>query len=291
MKTFKTIYLITIITITVCVVGLFGARRFGRLSGLFGSPDIVKDSVKTEPFQEIQLEADVADFKIIEGDEYRVDYSYPSNITVTGKVENGVLKVNVRGKVNKNGNNFLRINGKGIQTVDTKLTIVVPEGSDLSKIDLSVDAGNIELKDRVFDDVVIASAACNVELYKITSDKVKITADTGKILVEKSTSKDAEFTLSAGALEVNDSTFDTVDVTGSLGSIRFDESDFTKGDIESSLGEVIVDGNFEDLTIKTSLGQIRVDSENIEKAKLNLSMDMGEIEVNGDKKGGEYKQN
>ena len=81
-----------------------------------------------------------------------------------------------------------------------------------------------------------------------------------------------------------------MDATGSLGSIRFDESDFTKGDIESGLGEVIVDGNFEDLTIKTSLGQIRVDSENIEKAKLDLSMDMGEIEVNGDKKGGVYKQ-
>ncbi len=289
MKTFKTIYLITIITITICVVGLFGARRFGRIGGLFGNPDIVRDSVKTEPFQAGEMQADIADFSIVEGDEYRVDYAYPSNITVTGKVENGILKVTVHGKNNYN-NNFLRIHKKGIQTVDTKLTIVVPEESDLSKIDLDVDAGNIVLNNRVFDKIKIDSDACNVELNRITADFADISADAGRILVEKSALKDAEFKVSAGTLEVNDSTLDTVKAEGSMGSIRFDESDFTDGDLSSDLGEVVVDGNFENLQIKTSLGQIRVDSENIDKAELDLSMEMGEIEVNGEKKGGEYKK-
>ena len=62
MKTVKTIYLIVIISITVFVVGFFGARKIRAFSGLFSDADIVKDSVTVEPFKEVKLVADVANF-------------------------------------------------------------------------------------------------------------------------------------------------------------------------------------------------------------------------------------
>ena len=69
MKTVKTIYLIVIISITVFVVGFFGARKIRAFSGLFSDADIVKDSVTVEPFKEVKLVADVANFTIVEGDD------------------------------------------------------------------------------------------------------------------------------------------------------------------------------------------------------------------------------
>ncbi len=290
MKTFKTIYLTVMILTTICVVGLFGTRRFMIFKGWFSDADIVKESVQVEPFKEIILDADVADFTIVEGEEYRVDYEYPSNIAVKGKVENEVLNLSVIGKKNT-GYGLFEVDGKGINTVDTKLTVVVPKGSEVKVADLTIRAGQIRLSDRDFDTLKADCAAGNLDLKKVKADKLEVKADAGNVEIDDSTFEDAKFTLATGALNVEDSVIGNLEAQNNMGTLTLYKTNFTKGTLESNLGKVDVDGEFEELKIVSNLGGINVDSENIENAKLDLSVDLGDIIVNGEKKTPAYTQN
>lgn len=290
MKTAKTIYLIVIILVTVAVVGFFGARRIRAFRGMFTDADIVKESVSLEPFKEIRLDADIADFTIVEGEEYRIDYEYPSNMTLKGEVDKETLKIELKGKKN-NSFSLIRIDGNSVKTAEPKLKVVVPAGTDFEKVDLQIDAGNVTLSDRVIVELIADSDAGNFNLSKITAGKTNITADAGNIEIKDSTLGDCDLKTSAGRIKVDDSVMNSADAETSMGEIDFDNTTFEKGNIISDMGAVSVDGNFEELTCRTSLGKISVDSDSIDEAKLDLYMDMGDIKVNGESKGTEFKQN
>ena len=290
MRTLKTLYLIVLITVTVFVVGFFGARRLKFFRNMFSGNDIKKESVVVEPFKSIQMDAEVSDFTIIEGNEYRVDYEYPENISVKGKVENEVLIIEAKGKSNS-GFSFLKFDKKGINTIDPKLTVTVPAGTQLDKTNLTINAGNINLSGRTLTDLDISCNAGNITLGNVTSDKVNIKTDAGNIEIKDSTLGDCDFSTSAGRIAVSDTTMQSVDGITNMGEINLKDITLGKGDLESNLGAVSVDGDFERLKVLTNMGKISVDSEHIENAELDLQMDLGDITVNGTSKGSSFKQN
>lgn len=286
MKVFKTIYLITIITITVLVVGLFSARRFGKWFGIFNGTKVVETRVDLEPFQSIKLDADVADFTIVEADGYSAAYKYPEKYTINGKVENGVLNIKVKG----NDAFYLNFDNAGIRPADTKLTVYVPEGTKLDSIDLEINAGNITISDRIIDSVKVDCDAANLELSEITSDKVNVKADAGNVEISDSVFGDTQIDTSAGRVSLKDTSLGDLTVKTNMGDVNLDKVIFKKGSVNSNLGEVDVNGDFEELKVDNNMGAINVDNEKIADAKVELSIDLGEIVVNGDNKGTSYKQ-
>ena len=290
MKVFKTIYLVFIILITIAVVGFFGARRIGRYAGWFDNGGIVKDSVELEPFTAIEMDAEVVEFSIIEDDEYRVDYEYPSNINVNGKVENGVLKITVKGSPNTSFG-FLRFDNSGFKTVDPILTVVVPEGTKLDSIDMKVNAGDIRLDNRVIDDFKADINAGNMELDGITSEKMIIETDAGNVEIFDSTIKDLDIKTDAGAISVDQSTSEKVKAGANMGNIKFYNDKFSEGEFESDMGKIAIDGEFDKIKAESSMGEISIDSETIDDAEVEVSVDLGKISINGDNKGNYFKQN
>ena len=289
MKVFKTIYLIAIITITVLVVGLFGARRFGNWFGFFGGQKMVEAEVDLEPFKSIELEGDVADFSIVEGDDYHVEYKYPSNITVTGNVENDVLKVKVKGKQNSSTGLFV-FDKRGINTVDTTLVVYVPEGTQLDKVDLQINAGNVKISDFNINTLKADCDAANMELSEITSDNVDLVADAGNLEMDDCIFGDCKMVTSAGNISLDHSVVKDLEAETSMGRVELFSTTFEKGKINSNLGEISVDGSFNELTAETDMGKISVECENLDEAKLDLSVDLGEITVNGLEKGSHFEQ-
>ena len=290
MKAAKTIYIIAIVLITVLVVFFFGGRRFREIRGIFNGGDIVKDSVKLEPFSEIELNADVADLRIEEGDEYRVDYEYPSNISVKGNVDHDVLKIKVEGKKSKNVFPFV-FSKRGVETVDTKLKVIVPKGTEIKKADFVIKAGSVNLSDRVIDELKADCEAGSLNLYNITSNKVEVEADAGNIEVDKCTMEDCDFRTSAGRIYIDSSVMKDINSHTDMGEIFIDSVTFEKGEISSSMGTITIDGDYKELKSETNMGSLSVNCDNLDSAKLDLSVDMGSLTVNGDGKGKSYKQN
>ena len=290
MKTFKTIYLVGIIFITIFVVGFFGARRIGRMVGWFDNGGVVKDSVKLEPFTSIELDADYVDFNIVEDNEYRVDYEYPSNMNVNGKVENGVLKITVKGTPNTSFS-FFQFDKTGIKTVNPSLTVVVPEGTKFDSVDLKANAGDIRLDERIIDSFKAEMDAADLELDSITAEKMNIQTDAGSVEIFDSSIGDLEVSTSAGEISMNSSVSDSVKVSANMGNIEFFNNTFSKGEFKSDMGKISVDGEFEEIKAESSMGEISVENENIGTAKVDLSVDLGKVSVNGVNKGNSYKQN
>ena len=289
MKTVKTIYLIVIISITVFVVGFFGARKIRAFSGLFSDADIVKDSVTVEPFKEVKLVADVANFTIVEGDDYHVDYEYPDSMALKGKVENEVLKIELKGKKNQ-GFGFLKFDKNGIKSAEPKITVYVPKGTELSKADLTISAGNVNLSDKIFDSLKADCDAGNINLNKITANKVEIEADAGNIEINHSVLGDCEYHTSAGRIAIDNTVMNKVEAETSMGEIDLDNIIFANGEVNSDMGAITIDGSFDELKSHTSMGRISIDNEKLDTAKMDLSVDMGEVVVNGNGKGSSFKQ-
>lgn len=287
MKTAKTIYLIVIITLTVLIVGFFGARRIHAFGDFFSDVNIKKDSATVEPFKEIKLDADIANFTILEGDDYHVDYEYPDNMVLKGKVENEVLKIELKGKSGQSFGLF-RIGKTGIKTAEPKITVYVPKGTELEKMSLTIDAGNINLADRFIGDIQMDCDAANVILQGITSNKVGLKADAGNIEIQDSTLGDCDFDTSAGRIDVDNTVMNSTEVKSDMGEINMDSVTFSKGKVDSEMGSVSVDGIFEELTSHTSMGKISVSGDSVEEAKLDLRVDMGEVSVNGSSRGSSY---
>ncbi len=286
MKAAKAIYLIVIISVTIFVVGFFGARRLRAFQGLFSDADIVKESVELEPFKKIDLKADVVNFDIAEGENYRIDYEYPDYMTLKGDVDNDTLKIELKGKKNSSFG-FFRIdpNGNGIKTVEPKIRVTVPKGTELDKVDLIVSAGNINLSDRVIDEIKADCDAGNLNLSKITANKTEIQADAGNIEIKDSVLGDSEYCTSAGRIAIDDTVMNSVSAETNMGEIDFDNTTFGKGEVNSNMGSISIDGTFDELKSHADMGKISVDNENKDNAKYDLSLDMGQITVNGDSKG------
>lgn len=289
MKTAKTIYLIAIIFITVVVVAFFGGRKIKAFRGLFTDVDVVKDSATLEPFKEIELDANAVNFTVVDGEDYHVDYEYPSYMTLKGDVDHETLKIELKGK-QKDSFGFLRLDKGGLHTVEPRITVTVPKGSELAKMYLKINAGNVTLSKRIIEELDVDCDAGNFNINEITSNKVKVLTEAGNIEIDDSTLGDCEFGTSAGRISVDETVMNNVTVETNMGEINFDGTTFAKGEAESNMGSVKIDGNFEELKCNTNMGEISVDSESIDNAKLDLSVDLGEVKVNGNSKGSSFVQ-
>ena len=73
-----------------------------------------------------------------------------------------------------------------------------------------------------------------------------------------------------------------------MGDFEIETSDIAKVKWDSSMGKITLKGTFVNLELEDSMGDIKIDSESAWTGKLETSM--GDIVVNGAKKGDSYSQ-
>ncbi len=293
MKSLKVIYIIAIFTITALIAAIVLGVRFGRCakfainnSGAFGDP--VTNSVSADAFTEIELKADIAAFEIKKGSDYHVEYTFPSNFTVKVKSSDGKLEIEAKGN-EWNGLSFLGNNVKSIKE-SYKVTVFVPEGTNLDNFKADVDAGSICLNDMLIADIDIEGDASNVEMSNIEASETEIKTDAGNIEIKNSSLGKFNVKADAGNIQLSKTTALDIVAHTDAGNIELKDATFKTGNFESSMGNVEIEGTFDSVDVECSLGAISIDAEN-DDARINANVDLGSIEINGKNiKGRSYNQ-
>ena len=285
MKALKAIYIIAIFVVTAVIITFFAARRFGFFKG---GESMVEETVSTSPFTAADIEADILNLRIEEGEEYAVEYAYPASLVPSIKMDGDTVVIKSHGK---NGFHVSFGNGRdGNNLSGTRLVLIVPKGTDFKELKVEADAGNINIEGYTFDRTEIECDAANVNFNEVTSAKTTIDSDAGNIQIRDSALGKCKLSADAGNIEVKDSTMETLEVETDLGNVDLRSATFEKGEMSSSMGRIAVDGTFEELKAESDLGSISVDSEDIKDTKLDLSVSLGSITVDGKQKGKSYQQ-
>ena len=137
----RTIYLLILTVATVgCVI--FGTLWNVGLNFSFShhnvSGNMVEKSGELEAFDSIVMDMDVMGIEIKNGSGYSIRYCCTDNLIPEYKVKNGVLYVTQEQKIHYNTNN-------------ADMTLTLPSGTDLKKIDIRVDVGDVTLSDLTAD--------------------------------------------------------------------------------------------------------------------------------------------
>ena len=289
---FRAIYISILVTVTVAVIGV-SCWRYGRelISGFqfhIGSGGVTTitnanlasehEYFSVEAFENIDVEASVAVFTIEYGDEYAVELVYPREIMPEVKVVGDTLYVDT-----PTGN----VQNYSVGTNNFAMIVTVPEGTDFDKINLDINAGDIEL-DGINADVLTANVdAGNFELKNTKLENLDVNAAAGNIEIKDSEIKGATLEANAGSVMVKNTKIEDIEVKTDLGSVDI-KTDFETGKFSSSLGSIVVKGNFDSVICRCSWGSVEITCDNTD-AKYDIETDLGSIVVNNKSYVKQYK--
>ncbi len=197
---------------TLTGVALHGFRDLNKLPGdwHFGNWSIYEGSGNTETytlrgdsaeFTSMDLDIDLCDVEFKQGDEYLIEMTYDAEMTQPDiSIEDGKLVVNT------NTEHYISGDENGFTMT---LEITVPEGTTLSKADLSFDA-------------------CQVDLSKLDATILNLNMDIGELTIEMLAFDNAEFDLNlcdATIQMVGEDANYSYDITIDLGSMTVDGQD------------------------------------------------------------------
>ncbi|MCR4669773.1 MAG: DUF4097 domain-containing protein [Saccharofermentans sp.] len=291
MKLAKILYTISIFVITGFVI-LFSMGC--RLSGLgivnpfrYVDTKIVTNEEELEAFKSIDVDTNIVNFKIEEGDGYKVKTEFPSELDTKINVEGDTLKVEVKGK---DGVNFDIVNfGNGISDKRCNLTVVIPKGasSSLENLKIVSNAGNVNLDDLSFEKIDIDCDASNIDIKDIVSRKCTIDTNAGNVQIKDCDLGDLAVKTNAGNIEFDKTKMTDLEIKSNMGNIDLDDVTFGKGNIESDVGNIEVDGTYDELKAESDIGAISASSDK-DDTVFDLDTDIGAVTVNGKSKGRSY---
>ena len=196
---------------------------------------------------EIIMDIDFAEISIKTGDEFSVHYSVPEALEPKVELKNGTLEVKSPSSNNINFN-------FGNVKFDNFIIITIPEDSELARISMDVDAGDIHLDDLNVSKFQITVDAGNVQLDNITSNRMEIEADADNIEIRKSDIEDLNIEVDAGNVELYDSTVGTFIAEVDAGNIESHDCTIDGGRCDTDLGNISLRGEIGDVSVHTSLG-------------------------------------
>ncbi|MBR4514633.1 MAG: DUF4097 family beta strand repeat protein [Lachnospiraceae bacterium] len=246
--------------VTMGVLGLaFDFKHFK----FYGSSNRITESVTNiSEFSTVDVDSDVSKVELIaDGDDYRVDYSLPTD-DLKYEVNGGKLTLkydspNVWGFL-KSGNNYI--------------TIHVPKGTDMGDVTLNSDTGAVALTD-------------------ITCKTAKLDTDTGSTKVNGSHATSMELSSSTGSINVDKTTVEnTLNIDADTGSIHIDNSSFKDAILESDTGSLHVNNtSFDNIEANLDTGSIHIDAPGkAEEYSLELETDTGNVYIDDNKEGKSY---
>ncbi len=186
------------------------------------------------------------------------------------------------------GHNF---NLKGMKNKFT-LTIYLPEGFEMDKLDVALDMGDLSLGSLKVKDLTAELDMGNCTADALTADTADFELDMGNFTADSLDARSAEIDLSMGNLSISTVNADDFTVDNDMGDIKIDLlTGAQKIDLDTDMGtiELMVDGSLSDYAVDASndLGTLRVDGKKYSEAfhsngsrKLTLSNSMGSTTLN-----------
>ncbi|MBO4604153.1 MAG: DUF4097 family beta strand repeat protein [Clostridiales bacterium] len=292
MRLAKILYTISIFVITGFVILFSMGCRLTGLGGVWNRWNFTDSKIETyeqetEAFKNIDIDANMVNFKIEEGSGYMVKSAYPSKFDTEISVKDETLVVKVKVK---DGFDFDLVSfGNGISDKKCNLTVVIPKGNSANMGDLKLvsNAGNIELEDLSLGKIDIDCDAANIEMNNIKGSGCRIDTDAGNVQLRSCDLGDLAVETNAGNIEFDKTVMKDLEIKTNMGNIDLDDVTFGKGKIESDVGNIAVEGEYAELKAESDVGAINVSSDN-KDTRFDLDTDIGAVSVNGRSKGRSY---
>lgn len=245
------ITIVSIITVLVILAGVFihGVRGFAIGSGAVKTAEGTIDLDGN--LSEIILDADYSEITVKTGSEFSVSYCVPEVLEPKVELKNGTLTVSSRSSHS--------LNVVSLGNVHNYITIIIPEDSELARVSVDVDAGELNLADLDVSKLQLAADAGNIQMDNITSSRMEIDVDAGNIEIRDSSADTMEIDADAGNVELYDSTIGTLTADVDAGNIESHNCTIENGRCEADLGNINLRGDIGDVSTHTSLGSATTD--------------------------------
>lgn len=255
----KSIYIGVITLITIgCVI--YGVNRYfgGGFSWSAGignnNAANIEESATLDKYERMDIDMSVADITIIEGTDYRLDYSGTDNLVLSYRVDKGVLKIEQKSKRKVFGNS------------GATLELTVPNDAVFDKVDISSDVGDISIE--------------GIDIDYYISD-----TDVGDTLINGCKINDVVLESDTGDVSITECGLNKADIQTDVGEIGIETCSFKNLDIESEVGDIVIesDNSLEDFgfDLKTDVGNVEINHKDMDKSYITNG-NAGRIEATGD---------
>ncbi len=199
---------------------------------------------------EIIVEADISEVKIRTGSEFSVAYSVPEALEPKVSLKNGTLEVSSLSSMNLSFGNM---------NFDNYIIITIPEDSELARVSVDVDAGDIDLSELNVSKLQVTVDAGNMDLKKISATRIEIDADAGNVELRDCNTDSLKIDVDAGNVDLYDSTIGTINAEVDAGNIESHNCKIDSGTVDADLGNIDLGGEIGDVSAHASLGNTHVD--------------------------------
>lgn len=248
--------------------------------------ELVSSNDQLDAFNEFDIDVDAAKVTIVKGDSYNVEYKLYKRENTSINVENGKLVITTKSE--KNTINF------GLFTDDQNpyIKITIPENAELSNgkintdagsvilndlnmkdLSLGVDYGEVEIKDSSFNNLDIETNAGSVTFDNVKAEKSAINTDYGDVNITGTEVGDIKLDMDAGDLDVDSTKLDNIEIDGDYGDVDLkligEKADY-EFRVSVDAGEISVDGEKEGTKYNSNEGKDK---------KIKIDVDAGDVDI------------
>lgn len=245
------ISIITVIAVLLgCYIHIFNRGNFSLHPVSVSSGYSVSDAVELSgDIDTIKIDMNYSGVTIAYGNEVRVEYDLPEKLVPEIELKNGTLSI-----IQKNS---VRLGSTGWN--DYSLTVYIPEGITLEKLDLNLDAGNLEIADIPCTEATVNCDAGNIELDNMEFTTLRVDVNAGNIEVTDCSADTVDINADAGNIRLNRCTIDVFNADADAGNIDADNCTINSGEVNTDLGNISLQGEIGNVKTHTSLGLVDLD--------------------------------
>ena len=170
------------------------------------SKDYVEKNLEIEAFSELQLDMENVTVELKTGDSYQVQYCLLESEIPTMEVKDGVLSVNEKeNKFSQSIVNFQLFDFEWNDDVKKDyIVITIPEEVEFSDLNVTVNSGNILLKDFLFETGKFVTEYGDIEMSDVIGENGNIKSASGDITLKNAEIENYEITNEYGDIEMSD---------------------------------------------------------------------------------------
>lgn len=194
-------------------------------------------SKELEPFSEIEIDTDVMNINIKQGDKYYLEYDCVKNREPEFGVIGNKLKIK-----QPQAKGWLRnhINYK------CDMTLTIPVDTVLDNADISTDVGNIYINNTECNYIELASDVGNLEINSCTFKDSNIESDVGNIEINNSDIGNSNIETDTGDADIKACEFKNLDIYNDIGNVNLDSQNIDISnysiDLSTDLGTIRYSG-------------------------------------------------
>lgn len=257
----------------------------------------VSGSYKT--LTSVDIDTDMINFRLIEGDSFRLTGAYDSSVTKVNITETNGRLVIASSPANTGlfGQNWFNFGFGFYHNSNNELTLTYPKGTNFDSASVKSDIGSLEVGDLKaktlnvrlstgsFNGSNITADALdvNMDIGGCTIDNLKVfnsahfELDTGSLRLKNSSLKNLTAAMNIGGFDYTGELLGNIDISDDTGSAHIDLTNKASNlsySIRSDVGSVTINGKSYgssalssssssscDMTIKTNLGSVTLDTQ------------------------------